>query len=45
MDPREQLEVIRRGAAEVISEEDLLAKFAKSEHTGRPLSVKLGLHR
>ncbi len=43
MDPKEQLEVIRRGAAEVISEDDLLAKFAKSARTGRPLRVKLGL--
>ena len=43
MDPKEQLEVIKRGAAEVISEEDLLAKFGKSMRTGRPLRVKLGL--
>ncbi|HNU94819.1 MAG TPA: tyrosine--tRNA ligase [Bacillota bacterium] len=43
MDPREQLEVIMRGAAEVISREDLLAKFEKSARTGRPLRVKLGL--
>ncbi len=43
MDPREQLEVIKKGAAEVISEEDLLAKFEKSARTGSPLRVKLGL--
>ncbi|MCR4427302.1 MAG: tyrosine--tRNA ligase [Firmicutes bacterium] len=43
MDPRDQLEIIKRGAAEVISEEDLLAKFEKSQKTGRPLRVKLGL--
>jgi tyrosyl-tRNA synthetase len=43
MDPREQLEVIKKGAAEVISEEDLRAKFEKSARTRRPLRVKLGL--
>jgi len=43
MDPIEQLEVIRKGAAEVISEEDLLAKFKESMRTGRSLRVKLGL--
>ncbi|HAI87192.1 MAG TPA: tyrosine--tRNA ligase [Firmicutes bacterium] len=43
MDPREQLEVIKKGAAEVISDEDLLAKFERSARTGRPLKVKLGL--
>lgn len=43
MNPREQLEVIKRGAAEVISEEDLLAKFARSVKTETPLKVKLGL--
>lgn len=43
MDPREQLERIKLGAAEVISDEDLLAKFERSERTGRPLKIKLGL--
>ncbi len=35
----EQLAILRRGAVEVISEEDLLAKLRE----GRPLRVKLGL--
>lgn len=43
MDPREQLERIKLGAAEIISEEDLLAKFERSQCTGKPLKVKLGL--
>ncbi len=37
--PEEQLEFLRRGAVEIISEEDLLAKLRE----GRPLRVKLGL--
>ena len=37
--PEEQLEILRRGAVEIISEEDLLAKLRE----GRPLRVKLGL--
>ena len=43
MNPKQQLEVIKRGAAEVISEEDMLAKFEKSARTGKPLNIKLGL--
>ncbi len=39
LSPEEQLEVLRRGAVEIISEEDLLAKLRE----GRPLRVKLGL--
>ncbi len=42
MNPKEQLEIIERGAAEVISVEDLLAKFERSAKTGKPLKVKLG---
>jgi tyrosyl-tRNA synthetase len=37
--PEQQLELLRRGAVEVISEEDLLAKLRH----GRPLRVKLGV--
>jgi tyrosyl-tRNA synthetase len=37
--PRGQLEVLKRGTVEIISEEALLAKLA----LGRPLRVKLGL--
>lgn len=36
-------ERIKLGAAEVISDEDLLAKFERSQRTGKPLKIKLGL--
>ncbi len=39
LEPARQLELLRRGAAEIISEEELLAKLRE----GRPLRVKLGL--
>ncbi|MDQ4123476.1 MAG: tyrosine--tRNA ligase [Acidobacteriota bacterium] len=38
----EQLEFLRKGAAEIIREEDLKAKLEKSNKTGKPLRVKLG---
>ncbi|MDR6227447.1 tyrosine--tRNA ligase [Desmospora profundinema] len=38
-----QLEVIRRGAAEIIPEADLEKKVRRSVETGQPLKVKLGL--
>jgi tyrosyl-tRNA synthetase len=38
----EQLEFLRKGAVEIIREEDLRAKLLKSGQTGRPLRVKLG---
>lgn len=38
----EQLEFLRKGAVEIIREEDLRAKLEKSARTGRPLRVKLG---
>ena len=37
--PDEQLEILKRGAAQIISEEELLAKL----QLGRPLNVKLGV--
>jgi len=37
--PEEQLEILKRGAAQIISEADLLAKLK----LGRPLNVKLGV--
>ena len=37
-----QMELLRKGAVEVIREEDLRAKLQKSERTGKPLRVKLG---
>lgn len=39
----EQLKIIRKGAAEVISEEELRQKLMKARNEGRPLNVKLGL--
>ncbi|MBI4279075.1 MAG: tyrosine--tRNA ligase [Armatimonadetes bacterium] len=39
MTPEEQLTILRRGAAEIINEEELLAKLRQ----GRPLRVKLGI--
>ncbi|HEY0171039.1 MAG TPA: tyrosine--tRNA ligase [Pyrinomonadaceae bacterium] len=38
----EQLEFLRKGAVELIREDDLRAKLLKSEKEGRPLRVKLG---
>ncbi|MFC4077000.1 tyrosine--tRNA ligase [Salinithrix halophila] len=38
-----QLEVIRRGAAEIIPEADLAKKVRRAVETGKPLKVKLGL--
>ena len=37
--PEEQLAILKRGAAQIISEEELLAKLK----LGRPLNVKLGV--
>jgi len=39
---KEQLEIIKRGASEVIIEEDLLKKLEKSVSMGKPLRVKAG---
>jgi len=39
----EQLEYLRKGAAEIIREEDLRAKLEHSRKTGKPLRVKLGV--
>jgi tyrosyl-tRNA synthetase len=38
----EQLEFLRKGAVEVIREEDLRAKLERSARAGKPLRVKLG---
>lgn len=38
----EQLDIIRRGAAEIIPEEELVQKIERSIKTGTPLNVKLG---
>src|SRR5271157_4314274 len=39
----EQLAYLRKGAAEIIREEDLRAKLAASVASGKPLRVKLGV--
>jgi len=39
---QEQLERIRRGAVEVIREEELLEKLKRAQKTGKPLRVKAG---
>jgi tyrosyl-tRNA synthetase len=39
----EQIKIIKKGAAELISEEDLLVKLKEAKEEGRPLIVKLGL--
>jgi tyrosyl-tRNA synthetase len=39
----EQLAYLRRGAAEIIREEELRAKLEQSRKTGKPLRVKLGV--
>jgi tyrosyl-tRNA synthetase len=38
----EQLEVLRRGVEEILTEEELRAKLERSRKTGRPLRVKQG---
>ncbi len=39
---KEQFEIIERGAAEIIVEEDLRKKLEKSASTGKPLRIKAG---
>ncbi len=41
--PEEQIKVILKGAAQCVSEEELLSKLEKSYHSGKPLIIKLGL--
>ncbi len=42
MNAKEQLDYLRKGAVEIISEEEAEAKFSKSLRTGLPLTVKVG---
>jgi len=42
LNPLEQLEVIKRGAVEIIVEADFLKKLEKSSHENRPLKIKAG---
>ena len=39
----EQFETIKRGTVEIVPEEGLREKLKKSQETGRPLKIKLGL--
>jgi tyrosyl-tRNA synthetase len=39
---QQQLEYLRKGAVEIISEEEAAQKFEKSIRTGKPLKVKVG---
>lgn len=40
--PQEQLEIIKRGTSEIISEEELLAKLKRSAEGNEPLRIKAG---
>ncbi len=40
--PEEQLKIIKRGTAEIISEEELLKKLKKSTDNNKPLRIKAG---
>lgn len=40
--PKEQLEIVSTGAADIVSRDELLKKFEKSYQSGKPLVVKLG---
>ncbi|MBL7081769.1 MAG: tyrosine--tRNA ligase [Candidatus Omnitrophica bacterium] len=42
MSPKEQIELIKRGAVEIICEEELLHKFERSQQEKRPLRIKAG---
>jgi tyrosyl-tRNA synthetase len=40
---REQLDIIKQGTVEIISETELLSKFEESLRTGQPLRIKMGI--
>jgi len=42
MEVSEQLKIIKRGASEIIAEEELVARLNWSKKTGKPLKVKAG---
>jgi len=42
MKPQEQLALLKRGVAQIVSEEELLAKIQRAAREGRPLRVKYG---
>lgn len=43
MDIKEQLKIIKKGVAELISENELVEKLKKSQRENKPLIIKLGL--
>ena len=43
MNAIEQLNLLKRGAAEIVPEDELLKKLEKSIAANKPLTVKLGL--
>ena len=43
MELAEQLEIIKRGSAEIIGEDELVEKLTEAQKEDRPLKVKLGL--
>ena len=40
---RRQLDLLRRGAVQIYTEEELLGKLARADHLKRPLRIKLGM--
>ena len=40
---KRQLDLLRRGAVQIFTEEELLGKLARAAHQGRPLRIKLGM--
>jgi len=42
IEPKKQVEIIKRGAVEIISEKELLAKLERSNKEKKPLKVKAG---
>lgn len=42
IEPKQQLDILKRGVEEIISEEELLSKLKKSKQTDTPLRVKAG---
>lgn len=43
LSPQEQLALLKRASAEIISEQDLLARIQSSQKEKRPMRIKLGL--
>lgn len=42
MEPKDQLDIIKRGSTAVITDDELLRKLARSFESGRPLRIKAG---